>query len=274
MTITVSEINIYPIKSTAGISLNRSDLQKIGLTQDRRRAVVVATTNKILTARECPQLLALSTKITEEAILVNSPSSTLSLPLVPSIKEISRVKLWADEAHPGIRYSQEVDVWFSGQLKMDCFLIFMGEDCHREFPKDMASGYEGQPEDAVSYADDYPILLASEASLADLNARLEEPVTMKHFRPNIVVSGCDAFEEDTWQSIRIGECEFELAQQCPRCVLTTINPETQIKHKQQEPLRTLATYRKTPAGGAPFGVQLVPRRLGAIKIDDMVEKLR
>lgn len=273
MTITISEINIYPIKSTAGISLKKSNLQKIGLVQDRSRAVVVSATNKILTARECPQLLAISTKITEDAILVSSPKSSLSLPLIPSNKEISRVKLWADEAHPGIRYSKQVDDWFSKQLDLDCFLIFMGEDCRREFPKDMASGYEGRPDDAVSYADDYPILLASEASLADLNARLKEPVTMKHFRPNIVLNGCDAFEEDTWQRIKIGGCEFELAQQCPRCVLTTINPETQLKHKQQEPLRTLAAYRKTPAGGAPFGVQMVPRKLGQISVGDTVEKL-
>ena len=273
MTILVSEINIYPIKSTAGISLHQSEVQKIGLVQDRRRAVVVTATNKILTARECPQLLALSTQITEDAILVNSPKSSVRLPLIPQNKEITRVKLWADEAHPGVRYTKAVDDWFSEQLNLDCFLIFMGEGCIREFPKDMASGYTGRPEDAVSYADDYPILLASEASLADLNSRLKEPVTMKHFRPNIVLSGCEAFEEDTWQNIRIGECEFELAQQCPRCVLTTINPETQLKHKQQEPLRTLAAYRKTPAGGAPFGIQMVPRRLGLIKIGDTVEKL-
>ena len=273
MTILVSEINIYPIKSTAGISLPHSEVQKIGLVQDRRRAVVVTATNKILTARECPRLLALSTQITEDAILVNSPKSSVRLPLIPQNKEITRVKLWADEAHPGVRYTKGTDDWFSEQLNLDCFLIFMGEGCIREFPKDMASGYIGRSGDAVSYADDYPVLLASEASLANLNSRLKEPVTMKHFRPNIVLSGCKAFEEDTWQSIRIGECEFELAQQCPRCVLTTINPETQLKHKQQEPLRTLAAYRKTPSGGVPFGIQMVPRRLGTIKIGDTVEKL-
>jgi len=273
MTITVSEINIYPIKSTAGISLDKSEVQKIGLVQDRRRAVVVSSTNKILTARECPQLLAVSTEITQDAIQVHSPESSLSLPLIAQSSEITRVKLWANEAHPGVRYSKEVDEWFSEQLNLDCYLIFMNEDCHREFPQGMASGYEGRPHDAVSYADDYPILLVSEASLADLNARLPEPVTMKHFRPNIVLSGCDAFEEDAWQKIKIGECEFELAQQCPRCVLTTINPETQLKNRQQEPLRTLAAYRKTPAGGAPFGVQLVPRKLGMIRVGDAAQKL-
>lgn len=191
----------------------------------------------------------------------------------PENHEIARVKLWANEAHPGVRFSKEVDDWFSEQLNLDCYLIYMNENCRREFPTDMPSGYVGLPEDSVSYADDYPILLASEASLSELNSRLKEPVTMKHFRPNIVLSGSEAFEEDTWGRIRIGECEFELAQQCPRCVMTTINPETQQKHPQQEPLRTLAAYRRSPSGGAPFGVQLVPRRLGTIRIGDTAEKL-
>jgi uncharacterized protein YcbX len=270
--ITVSEIHIYPIKSTAGISLEQSVIEKIGLVQDRRRAVVSLEKNRIITARENQKLFGIRTQILEHELLLSSPTSSLSLPLIPENNEMVHVKLWAEENHPGIRYTKEVDDWFSEQLGEDCFLIFMGESCHREFPKGMASGYEGQPGDTVSYADDYPLLVVSEASLADLNSRLETPVTMKHFRPNIVLSGCEAFEEDTWMKFRIGECEFELAQQCPRCVMTTINPETGIKHKH-EPLKTLASYRRTPAGGAPFGAQAVPRRLGTIKIGDVAEKL-
>jgi uncharacterized protein len=268
--ITVSEIYIYPIKSTRGISLNQSTLEKIGLVQDRRRAVVLRETNRILTGRENQKLFGISSKILEDKIILNSPTSSLDLPLKPETHEMVHVKLWRDERHPGIRYDKTVDEWFSEQLGMDCFLIFMDDDCRREFQKDMPSGYQGLPEDAVSYADDYPILVASEESLADLNSRLKNPVTMKHFRPNIVIRGCEAFEEDTWTRIRIGECEFELAQQCPRCVMTTIDPETGIKHKH-EPLKTLASYRRTPAGGAPFGAQMTPRKLGEIRVGDAVE---
>lgn len=270
--ITVSEIYIYPIKSTAGISLDESVIEKIGLVQDRRRAVVSIEKNRIITARENQKLFGIHTQILEHELVLTSPSSSLQLPLVPTGSDMVHVKLWAEENHPGIRYTKEVDNWFSEQLGEDCFLIFMGGNCHREFPKGMASGYEGLPGDTVSYADDYPLLVASEASLADLNSHLETPVTMKHFRPNIVLRGCEAFEEDTWTRFRIGECEFELAQQCPRCVMTTIDPETGIKHKH-EPLKTLASYRRTSAGGAPFGAQAVPRRLGAIKIGDVAEKL-
>jgi uncharacterized protein YcbX len=272
MTITVSEIHIYPIKSTAGISLEKSEVQSIGLVQDRRRAVVSLEKNRIITGRENQNLFSIHTEILENELVLTSRTSSLRLPLKPENQNLVHVKLWAEENHPGIRYSKEVNDWFSAQLAEECFLIFMDENCHREFPKGMASGYEGLPGDMVSYADDYPILIASEASLADLNSRLETPVTMKHFRPNVVLSGCEAFEEDTWQRVRVGESEFELAQQCPRCVMTTINPETGIKHKH-EPLKTLASYRRTPAGGAPFGVQMTPRRLGQIKVGDPVEKL-
>jgi uncharacterized protein YcbX len=273
MTITVSQINIYPIKSTYGISLESSEVQKIGLVQDRRRAVVSVEKNRIITGRENQKLFSIHTQILKNELVLTSKSSSLSLPLKPANQNMVRVKLWAEENHPGMRYLKEVDDWFSEQLGEDCFLIFMDENCQREFPKGMASGYEGLPGDLVSYADDYPILVASEASLADLNSRLETPVTMKHFRPNIVLHGCGAFEEDTWSKFRIGECEFELAQQCPRCVMTTIDPETGIKHKH-EPLKTLAAYRRTPAGGAPFGAQAVPRILGTIRVGDVAEKIR
>jgi uncharacterized protein len=270
--ITVSEIHIYPIKSTAGISLEQSKIEKIGLVQDRRRAVVSVEKNRILTARENQKLFAIRTQVLEHELLLTSPNSSLHVPLVPTGNDRVHVKLWAEENHPGIRHTREVDDWFSEQLGEDCFLIFMDGNCQREFPTGMASGYTGLPGDTVSYADDYPILVASEASLADLNSHLETPVTMKHFRPNVVLRGCEAFEEDTWTKFRIGECEFELAQQCPRCVMTTIDPETGIKHKH-EPLKTLASYRKTPSGGAPFGAQVVPRKLGEIRIGDIAEKL-
>ncbi|MFN8414074.1 MAG: MOSC N-terminal beta barrel domain-containing protein [Anaerolineales bacterium] len=164
MSITVSQINIYPIKSTTGISLEESLVQKIGLFQDRRRAVVLAETNKILTARECPKLLSLSTQFIDDELVVSSSNSSLRMPISLSGREMVHVKLWANESHPGVRFSKQVDDWFSEQLNLDCYLIFMDENCRREFPKDMASGYEGLPEDAVSYADDYPILLASTAT--------------------------------------------------------------------------------------------------------------
>jgi uncharacterized protein YcbX len=270
--ISVTRISIYPIKSTAPIDLQASAVQPLGLEHDRRRALVDAAAGRIMTARDYPQMLGISTQVAGEQLLLRAGGAELEIPLVPSDGELSRVKLWAEEQHPGLRYPDEVNRWFSAYLGLDCYLIAMGEGCVREFPTGMASGYLGRPGDAVSYADDYPLLVANEASLAELNTRLAQPVTMRNFRPNVVLSGCEAFAEDGWSRIRIGECELELAQDCPRCVMTTIDPETGQRHEQQEPLRTLASYRKAP-GGAPFGIQMVPRSLGTLRIDDRVEVL-
>ena len=116
-----------------------------------------------------------------------------------------------------------------------------------------------------------PILLILEASLEDLNARLENPVSMRNFRPNIVVKGCDSFEEDIWKRIKIGECEFRVVQKCERCVFTTIDPDTLEKNKKAEPLRTLANYRRTSGNDVAFGVHMIPEKLGTIRLGDQVE---
>ena len=270
--ITVAELAIYPIKSTGGATLPAAELLTTGLRHDRGRALVNAATNRIITARDYPALFGLSTTVVDDQLVVYAGDAFIALPLVPEDGAQVAVDLWASEGHPGLRYSSEVDRWFSDYLGLDCYLIAMGPDCRRPLPTNLPTAYIGEPDDAVSYADDYPVLLASEASLVDLNTRLAAPVTMRRFRPNIVLQGATAFEEDTWLRIRVGECELEFAQQCPRCVMTTIDPATQARSATQEPLRTLAAYRKSP-GGAPFGVQLVPRRQGRIAVGDPVEVL-
>ena len=143
----------------------------------------------------------------------------------------------------------------------------MGDNASRA----VAAKSGGKTGDVVSYADEAPILLISEASLQDLNDKLKMPVSMQHFRPNLVVYGSHAFAEDQWKLIRIGEVELEIVQQCKRCIFTTINPVTQQKEANGEPLKTLATYRKLPKGGVGFGVHLIPRKLGKVKIGDQVE---
>jgi uncharacterized protein YcbX len=268
----VSALSIYPIKSTRGIELQASAVGATGLSHDRRWAVVDAS-GRIMTGREYPKLLALRTSIGQDSLAVHRPGSSLDIPFPQATDPIEPVNLWAEEQHPGVRAAGPVNEWFSDYLGVACSLVFMDERCRREIPTELPSGYHGHAGQLVSYADDFPILLAGEASLADLNARLDQPVGMAHFRPNIVVAGSAAFEEDTWQRIRIGECEFERAQLCPRCVFVTIDPDSLKKSPRQEPLRTLARYRSAPAGGVPFGVQFIPRRLGTLRVGDRVELL-
>ena len=128
----------------------------------------------------------------------------------------------------------------------------------------------GRPGDHVSFADGYPALLASEASLADLNSRLAAPVPMNRFRPNLVVDGTEAFAEDGWSRIRIGEVVFRVVKPCDRCVVTTIDQKTGKAGK--EPLRTLSRYRKKD-GKVYFAQNLIPDAPGTLRRGDPVEVL-
>ena len=110
--------------------------------------------------------------------------------------------------------------------------------------------------------------MISEASLEDLNTRLEDPLPMNRFRPNFVVSGCGPYAEDGWSRLRIGEVSFRVAEPCPRCAITTTNQETAERGK--EPLRTLATYRKFD-GEVYFGRNLIHDALGTVRVGDPVE---
>jgi uncharacterized protein YcbX len=124
-----------------------------------------------------------------------------------------------------------------------------------------------RPSDVVSFADAYPFLAISEASLADLNARLETPVGMDRFRPNIVVSGIAAYDEDRWQAVRLGTLGFRAPKRCDRCSVTTVDPTSGVRGK--EPLRTLAKYR-LEEGKVWFGMNLIHDQEGVLAVGDPV----
>ena len=126
-----------------------------------------------------------------------------------------------------------------------------------------------RPTDQVGFADGYPLLLISEASLADLNSRLATPLPMNRFRPNIVVTGCEPYAEDTWQRIQIGGLGFDIVKPCARCATTTTDQATGARGK--EPLKTLATYRDGPDSGPLFGQNVIHAGVGAIRVGDEVE---
>jgi uncharacterized protein YcbX len=126
------------------------------------------------------------------------------------------------------------------------------------------------PGTRVSFADAFPFLLTSEESLRDLNQRLPQPLPMNRFRPNLVVTGDRPYEEDDWRDIQIGDIPMQVVKPCGRCVVTTTDQSTGIRG--QEPLRTLATYRKR-SGDAMFGQNLVHRNSGQLRVGDPVRIL-
>ncbi|HFD86614.1 MAG TPA: MOSC domain-containing protein, partial [Gammaproteobacteria bacterium] len=122
--------------------------------------------------------------------------------------------------------------------------------------------------DKTAFSDGFPILLISQASLDDLNNRLDEPMPMKRFRPNLVVTGTQPYEEDQWQRISINGVEFRIVKPCSRCIVTTIDPETG-KQTGVEPLETLGTYRKQ-GGKVMFGQNVIPDGSGVVALGDEV----
>jgi hypothetical protein len=161
-----------------------------------------------------------------------------------------------------------VNRWFSDILELDCRLVEIAPDAFRAVDANFAVS----DDDEVSFADGFPYLLIGASSLADLNTRLATPVPMNRFRPNIVMSGADAFAEDEWRRIRIGETTFHVVKPCARCVLTTVDQVSGEK-TGAEPLRTLATYR-TVNGKVMFGQNLIAENVGdEIRVGDRVTVL-
>jgi hypothetical protein len=168
---------------------------------------------------------------------------------------------------PAATATETAALWLSDILGRPCHLVFMADPASR--PVDPAYA---QPHDTVSFADGFPVLLASTASLDDLNTRLANPVPIGRFRPNLVVSNAVPWAEDAWRRIRIGDVVFRLPKPCTRCIVTTVDQQTGERPDPQEPLRTLATFRRG-AGGVMFGQNMVPEAPGRISVGDTVHVL-
>ena len=265
--IKLTEINIYPIKSTRRIALREGTVLKRGLSRDRRW-MLVDDEGVFVTARQHPRLAVVATRINAETLVANAPGMPeLVVPLQPPANPSRQVRIWRDGC-TAVDCGAPYHRWFSQYLGISCHLVRMRSSDVRPVNPDY-----GRAGDEVSFADGFPLLLISEASLADLNSRLDKPVSMRRFRPNVVVAGCDPYAEDDWARIRIGALVFEVAKACSRCVFTTIDPDTGEKDPQLEPLRTLSSYRKRAAGGVFFGQNLIPRDAGTIHLEDPIEIL-
>lgn len=155
----------------------------------------------------------------------------------------------------------EAAAWFSDWLGASVRLVHFADGYMRK----LDPRYAVNADDHTGFADGYPILIISAESLRELNSRLERPLPMNRFRPNLVVKGCRPFEEDVWKQIRIGGVELAIVKPCPRCVVTTIDQETLAEGK--EPLRTLHKFRQQ-AGGAMFGQNTIPLNEGRIRAGD------
>jgi len=250
----ITSLTVYPIKSCRGIALGEAVVTRRGLASDRLW-MVVDEDGKFLTQRDTPGLTHVATRFDGDAVVVSAPGTAeLRLPLRFDGPRIA-VEVWRHRGD-GARH-EAGSAWFSAVLGRPASLVRMPDDVDRA-----VNPAFGRPGDVVSFADGYPILLITEESLAGLQARVAEPLSMRRFRPNVVVRGApSAHDEDAWRRITLGAAALRVAKRCDRCVMTTIDPETGARGK--EPLRTLAWYR-TERGAVYFGVYLMPDGDGAV----------
>ncbi|MGE5092128.1 MAG: MOSC domain-containing protein [Bacillota bacterium] len=256
MTVRLSAINLYPVKSAAGISVEQWPLDEFGLRLDRRWAVIDSA-GVVLTQREYAGMAMVRAAIGETALRLEAPGMPLlEVPLAGSGGSRLPVRIW-DDTCQAERCAPAVDEWWSALLGEWCHLVRLPDDSFRK----------GEA-NRVSFADAFSFLILSEASLDALNARLEKPVPMNRFRPNLVVSGTAPHAEDEWSSVTIGGAELTITKDCVRCVMTTIDQATSARGV--EPLRTLASYRRGSDGGVVFGQYARHRTRGTLAVGDVV----
>ncbi|WP_435234720.1 YcbX family protein [Psychromonas sp. PT13] len=256
----ISQINIYPVKSITGISLSSSWVEQQGLSFDRR-FMVADMNGKMVTARDNNQMVRIKSALQANGLVLTYPESDpLHLSFSDFMMEEVSCNVWGDEFQ-AYATSEAANAWFTYIIGKKVQLLFTGEQSNRQREKIQTN---------VSFADGYPLLLVSQSALDELNQRSPKTHTMAQFRPNIVVAGTKAFAEDGWKRIKIGEVEFEIVKPCARCVLTTVNPETAMRSEQNEPLKTLSTFRADESGGIFFGQNVIAKNEGMIRQGDKV----
>ena len=264
--LSISHLYVYPIKSLGGIELSSAQLTDRGFEHDRRW-MLVDEDHCFLTQREFPQMALLRTAIHANELTVYEKGNEvdkISVNLYPTGNGMMKVQVW-DDVCDAIQMSDEVNQWFSQKLNRVCKLVYMPDVSKRKVDVGYALN-----NDITGFSDAFPVLMIGQASLDDLNSRLEIPVPMNRFRPNIVFTGGLAFEEDTMQHFQINKNDFFAVKPCARCVVTTTDQETGITAK--EPLKTLAAYR-TGNNKVYFGQNILYKNEGMIKVGDELKVL-
>ena len=256
----IDALYLYPVKSLAGISVDAFDIDDFGPRGDRRW-MIVDPDRQFITQRSNPELARVKASLEGNEVTVSIPGEG-DFDLTPG-SESCRVKVWRDwvPAVYGVGKASEALSRFCGQPVR---FVYMTNESFRRVDAGRASEYR-----RVSFADGFPFLVVSRASLDELNQRLDSPVDILRFRPNIVLSGTSAWEEDIWRSLRIGDIEMSLVKPCARCVMTTVDPDTGQKSADLQPLKMLGSYRRTMEG-VMFGMNGIHENTGAITLNDTV----
>lgn len=272
MTAVLDSLHIYPVKSCHRVDLDTATVQPWGLRGDRRW-VVVDEAGLQRTQREVPRMALIRPGYTADGNLLLRAPGVPDLELAPPSRaqgaEPVVVTVWRYTG-PAAGAGARADAWFSEILGLPSRLAYMDDTSVRPTNPKFSL-----PEDRVSFADGYPLLLAASASLDALGGWIAgmggEGVPMTRFRPNVVVSGTTAWAEEGWKRVRIGEQVFRVVKPSARCVMTTVDPE-EGRFAGQQPLKALRKFHRDGAD-VNFGMNLVPDTVGPLRVGDAFEVL-
>jgi len=262
----VASVTCYPVKSLGGRAIAAATVGARGLEGDRRW-MLVDDRNRFVTRRELPAMAQLFAEPVAGGLRIRGPGGSCDAAVPPADAPTIASAVWRDPVRVQAG-AAAADAFLSAALGRSVRLVYQPDADHR--PVDPAFG---RPGEHVSLADGYPLLVTGTGSLAALNARLDVPVPMRRFRPNLVVEGADAWAEDRWVRLRVGEVELRLVRPCSRCVVVTQQPDTGERREGDEPLATLRAMGRLRPGGIMFGQNAVATRFGTVAVGDAVEVL-
>lgn len=262
---TLSRLYIHPVKSMRGIGLTHALADASGLAFDRV-FMVTQPDGTFITARQFPQMVRfLPSPLTDGLHLTAPDGSSAVIRFADFAPDAAPTEVWGNH-FTALIAPAAINQWLSGFFDREVQLRWVGSKPTRRVKR-----HEEVP---LSFADGFPYLLTNEASLRDLQQRCPASVQMEQFRPNLVVTGAQAWEEDSWKVVRIGDVVFDVVKPCSRCIFTTVSPERGQKHPAGEPLATLQKFRTAQDNGdVDFGQNLIARNSGVIRTGDEVAVL-
>jgi len=258
----LSQLWLFPVKSCAGFTLQKSHLSLFGLAGDRRWMVVDDSSNHFISQRNFPEMCLIQASPTPQGVQLNHLDGSQLHVTQPQGEVLRDVTVWEDQCQAWDAGEAAAN-WLSERLATHCRLVYFPQ--HEVRQVDLKYAQLG---DKTAFSDGFPLLLISQASLDDLNSRLESPVSMARFRPNLVVDGCEPFAEDSWKILRIGDITLRVVKPCSRCSIPNVDPTTGRRDK--EPISTLSQYRRN-GNKIFFGQNVIADKPGDLAVGMPVE---
>ncbi|WP_039056326.1 YcbX family protein [Enterobacter sp. Bisph1] len=259
---TLSRLFIHPVKSMRAIGLTHGFADISGFAFDRV-FMITQPDGTFITARQYPQMVRFTPSPLTDGLHLTAPDgSSAVIRFTDFSTDAAPTEVWGNH-FTALIAPAAINTWLSGFFAREVQLRWVGPELTRRVKR-----FDAVP---LSFADGFPYLLTNEASLRDLQNRCPASVKMEQFRPNLVVTGAQPWEEDGWKVIRIGEVVFDVVKPCSRCIFTTVSPERGQKHPAGEPLATLQRFRTAKDNGdVDFGQNLIARNSGVIRVGDEV----